>query len=80
MLQDIFTFSESPVTSIASDYESSLFLASFGDGKVKLFDRRLNSEDAVVEMYRGHNSFVHRIRWQRGSHRNVLSARYNYFL
>ena len=67
------------MTSINSDYESAYFLCSFADGKIKLFDRRLSPEDAVVKTYRGHTSAVQKVRWQRSAARDVLSARYAQF-
>lgn len=63
-LQDLDTNSESPVTSIMSDHgSSSTFIASFADGGVKVFDRRLEEDDAIVRSYRGHTSWVQNVRW-----------------
>jgi hypothetical protein len=62
--QDLDTNSESPVTGLASDHgSSSIFLASFGDGSVKIFDRRMEEDDAVVRAYRGHTSWVQNVKW-----------------
>ncbi|KAF6748431.1 hypothetical protein DFP72DRAFT_576071 [Ephemerocybe angulata] len=61
---DIDTGSESPVTSICSDHQSNqTFIASFADGTVKVFDRRLEEEDAMVRMYSEHASSVQNARW-----------------
>ncbi|OSX66816.1 hypothetical protein POSPLADRAFT_1128660 [Postia placenta MAD-698-R-SB12] len=47
-VMDMDTNSESPVTAIVSDEAStSTFLASFADGVIKVFDRRMDEEDAV---------------------------------
>jgi len=60
---DLDTNSDSPVTSIVSEHGSSTFLASFADGVVKLFDRRMEEEDAVVRFYSEHSSWVQNVRW-----------------
>jgi len=61
---DLDTNSDSPVTSMMSEQgSSSTFLASFADGEVKVFDRRLEEEDAVVRAYSGHGSWVQNVRW-----------------
>ncbi|TFK42159.1 hypothetical protein BDQ12DRAFT_677728 [Crucibulum laeve] len=61
---DLDTSSESPVTAIVSDLGSSqTFIASFADGVVKLFDRRLDEEDAIVRTYSEHTSWVQNVRW-----------------
>jgi regulatory associated protein of mTOR len=52
------------VTAIASDLGSTTtFLASFADGSVKVFDRRLEEEDSIVRAYRSHASWVQNVRW-----------------
>lgn len=62
------TNSDSPVTSMMSEQgSSSTFLASFADGEVKVFDRRLEEEDAVVRAYSGHGSWVQNVRWHPNS-------------
>lgn len=64
------------MTSIAHDPDSrSLFVATFGDGTVKIFDKRLDEDDAVVKVYQEHSSWVHGVRWQRGSSKDLVSAR-----
>ncbi|TDL29563.1 hypothetical protein BD410DRAFT_780006 [Rickenella mellea] len=74
-LTDLSTHSESPVTAICSDHEStSVFLAGFGDGVVKLFDRRMDEDDAVVRTYQEHSTWVQNIRWQKGTGKSLLSA------
>ncbi|KZT01152.1 WD40 repeat-like protein [Laetiporus sulphureus 93-53] len=63
-VNDLETNSDSPVTALASDEgSSSVFLASFSDGAIKVFDRRLDEEDAVVRVYRDHSSWVQNVRW-----------------
>ena len=49
---------------MVSDYGSiNTFLASFGDGSVKVFDRRMDEENAVVRSYHDHVSWVQNARW-----------------
>jgi regulator-associated protein of mTOR len=75
-LQEISTQSESPLTSLATDPENNMmFIAGFGDGNIKLFDRRLEEGDSVVRVWREHSSWVQGVRWQKGASKDLLSAR-----
>lgn len=70
------TNSDSPVTAIASDQGSSTtFVASFADGTVKVFDRRLDEEDAIVRSYGEHQSWVQNVRWHPHLGAQFLSGR-----
>jgi len=73
---DLDTNSKSPVTSIMSDYNGSsqTFVASFGDGGVKVFDRRLDDEDAIVRVYSEHSSWVQNARWHPKTNGQIMSA------
>ncbi|KAH7920933.1 hypothetical protein BV22DRAFT_765532 [Leucogyrophana mollusca] len=72
---DLETNSESPVTAIASDHgSSSTFIAGFADGVVKVFDRRLEEEDAVVRSYHEHHSWVQNVRYHPRLGGQFLSA------
>ncbi|KAI0370082.1 hypothetical protein BV20DRAFT_1113337 [Pilatotrama ljubarskyi] len=63
-IMDLDTNSESPITALTSDSgSSSTFLASFADGSVKIFDRRLEEDDAVVRSYHQHTSWVQNVKW-----------------
>ncbi|KAK7466385.1 Target of rapamycin complex 1 subunit kog1 [Stygiomarasmius scandens] len=60
---DLETNSDSPVTSIVSDPGSTqTFVAGFGDGLVKVFDRRKEEDDSIVQTYREHNSWIQNVR------------------
>lgn len=49
---------------MVSDYRSiNTFLASFADGSVKVFDRRMDEENAVVRAYDDHASWVQNVKW-----------------
>lgn len=71
------TNSESPVTAIVSDMgNSQTFAASFGDGMVKIFDRRIEEEDSIVRTYSDHTSWVQNVRWHPKQGLQLLSARF----
>ncbi|KAG6857290.1 hypothetical protein H0H87_006483 [Tephrocybe sp. NHM501043] len=72
---DLDTGSESPVTAIVSDSLSDqTFIASFADGVVKVFDRRLDEDDAIVRTYSEHTSWVQNVRWHPTARGQLLSA------
>lgn len=74
--QDLETNSDSPVTAIASERgPSSVLLASFADGVIKVFDRRLEEEDAVVRSFNEHTNWVQNVRWQPQFGNQFVSAR-----
>ncbi|KAI0307654.1 hypothetical protein B0F90DRAFT_1621839 [Multifurca ochricompacta] len=69
------TNSDSPVTAIASERgPSSVLLVSFADGVVKVFDRRLEEEDAVVRSFNEHTNWVQNVRWHPHFGNQCLSA------
>ncbi|KAG6849018.1 hypothetical protein H0H93_011963, partial [Arthromyces matolae] len=72
---DLRTCSESPVTAIVSDsMADQTFIASFADGVVKVFDRRLHEQDAIVRTYSEHTSWVQNARWHPTSRHQLFSA------
>lgn len=76
-IQDLETNSDSPVTSmVCEDGSSSVFLASFADGTVKMFDHRLEEDDAVVRQYSAHSSWVQNVKWHPNVSGQFLSARF----
>ncbi|EPS99346.1 hypothetical protein FOMPIDRAFT_1124614, partial [Fomitopsis schrenkii] len=63
-VMDLETNSDSPITAMVSDYGSiNTFLASFGDGSVKVFDRRMDEDNAVVRAYDDHTSWAQNVKW-----------------
>jgi regulator-associated protein of mTOR len=50
-------------------------LASFADGVIKVFDRRLEEEDAVVRSFNEHTNWVQNVRWQPQFGNQFVSAR-----
>ncbi|EKM84312.1 hypothetical protein AGABI1DRAFT_67693 [Agaricus bisporus var. burnettii JB137-S8] len=72
---DLDTSSESPVTAIVSDMDDSqTFAASFGDGMVKIFDRRIEEEDSIVRTFSDHASWVQNVCWHPKQGLQLLSA------
>ncbi|KAF7337789.1 Target of rapamycin complex 1 subunit mip1 [Mycena sanguinolenta] len=72
---DLDTNSDSPVTAIVCDMEpSQVFAASFANGEVKLFDRRMEEEDSVVRKFVEHESWVQNVRWHPTTRSQFLSA------
>jgi len=73
-IMDIDTNCESPLTSMVCQEGTSIFFASFADGTVQVFDRRLEEEDAVVRSYSEHSSWVQNIRKHPTNRDQFLSA------
>ncbi|PPR02354.1 hypothetical protein CVT24_011698 [Panaeolus cyanescens] len=72
---DADTNCDSPVTAITSDVGASqTFLASFADGSVRVFDRRMEEEDSIVRTYQAHKSWVQNVRWHPKLSAQFLSA------
>ncbi|KAI0042582.1 hypothetical protein FA95DRAFT_1564189 [Auriscalpium vulgare] len=75
---DLDTNSDSPVTALASEHGASpTFLASYADGIVKIFDRRLEEDDAVVRSWNEHGAWVQNVRWHPAVANQFLSASLN---
>ncbi|KAG0246063.1 raptor N-terminal caspase like domain-containing protein [Mortierella sp. GBAus27b] len=75
-ISDIPTRSGSPVTSITSDQVSgNIFVVGFGDGAVRVYDRRQPQHQAMVMAWKKeHNSWVQNVRMQRGGFRELVSG------
>lgn len=75
LLLNLETHAESPVTAIVSDNGSpSTFLAGFADGAIKMFDRRLEEDDAIVRTYYSHPSWVQNVKYHPRYSGQFLSA------
>ncbi|KAI0348333.1 hypothetical protein BDW22DRAFT_1350515 [Trametopsis cervina] len=62
-VMDIDTNSDSPLTTMTSEEgTSTVFWAGFGDGTVKVFDRRLEEDDAIVRSYSAHSAWVQNVK------------------
>ncbi|KAH8822774.1 hypothetical protein DL96DRAFT_1619182 [Flagelloscypha sp. PMI_526] len=73
---DLDTNAGSPVTAIKSDYGGSqLFVAGFGSGDVRVFDRRMEEDNAIVRTYDdAHSAWVQNVRWHPTRTEQFLSA------
>ncbi|WVQ65897.1 uncharacterized protein L199_004075 [Kwoniella botswanensis] len=75
-LRDIATQAGANLTAIASDEpEGNVFVAGFGDGVVRLFDKR--AEDAgevVLRTWRQHKIWIQSVHLQRGSMRELVTG------
>ncbi|KAF5312958.1 hypothetical protein D9619_002557 [Psilocybe cf. subviscida] len=72
---DLQTNSESPVTAISSDNgQGQIFAASFADGVVKVFDRRMEEEDSIVRTYADHTTWVQNVCWHPSQSGQFISA------
>ncbi|KAK7063677.1 target of rapamycin complex 1 subunit mip1 [Favolaschia claudopus] len=75
---DLDTNSESPVTSIVCDFEpSQLFAASFANGEVKIFDRRMAEDNSVVRKFVEHESWVQNVRCNPTARSQFLTASFD---
>ncbi|TFK65446.1 hypothetical protein BDN72DRAFT_196251 [Pluteus cervinus] len=72
---DLDTNEDSPVTAIVSDHVSgNTFIASFADGIVKVFDKRLEDDDSIIRKYTDHASWVQNVCWHPTKSNQFLSA------
>lgn len=72
----IMTRANSCITSLSSDQVAGFIVAAgFGDGSVRIYDRRVTPRDAMIRAYRGqHSAWVQTIHMQRGGQRELLSG------
>ncbi|KAJ7082524.1 hypothetical protein C8R43DRAFT_1052351 [Mycena crocata] len=72
---DLDTNSESPVTAIVCDAgPSQIFAASFANGEVKVYDRRMDEWNSVIRTYVEHESWVQNVRCHPTASSQFLSA------
>ena len=77
-LTDIPARSGSCITSLTSDQVAgNIFVAGFGDGAVRVYDRRLNPRDAMVIAWKEHKAWVTKVHMQRGGLRELISGSTN---
>lgn len=74
-VNDIPARSGSPVTSLTSDQVAgNIIIAGFGDGAVRVYDRRLNQYSSMVKSWKSHQSWVLNARMQRGGARELVTG------
>jgi len=75
-IENIKTRSNSCLTTLSSDHHSGWIIsAGFGDGSVRIFDRRKPSKNSMVKVFRSvHSSWCSQIKFQAGHHRELFSG------
>lgn len=74
-INDIPARSGSCITSLTSDQVAGqIFAAGFGDGAVRVYDKRLPSRDAMIKLWKDHRAWITDIHMQRGGTRELLSG------
>lgn len=76
ILQDIPTRANSCLTNLTCDQVAgNILVAGFGDGSMKVYDRRLRSRESLVRNYKGHHgAWILNVHMQRGGTRELVSA------
>ncbi|KAM0789021.1 hypothetical protein ACM66B_003087 [Microbotryomycetes sp. NB124-2] len=76
MLQDLPTRANSCLTALTSDQVAgNILVAGFGDGGLKVYDRRLPPRDNMVRSYKGHHhSWIVNAHMQRGGNRELVTG------
>ena len=69
--------SNSCMTSLTSDQTSgNILVGGFGDGIVRVYDRRLPPRDTMVKAWRGaHAAWIQNVHMQKGGQRELVSGR-----
>jgi regulator-associated protein of mTOR len=77
IFQDISTQAGANLTAISSDEpDGNIFVAGFGDGVVRLFDKRIDdASNVVLRTWRKHHTWIQSVHLQRGSNRELVTAR-----
>ncbi|KAK9236882.1 raptor N-terminal caspase like domain-containing protein [Lipomyces kononenkoae] len=74
-MADIPARSGSPITSLTSDQVAGhIFIAGFGDGALRVYDRRIDPREAMVKVWKYHKSWVLNVHMQRGGARELASG------
>ncbi|KAK7206088.1 raptor N-terminal caspase like domain-containing protein [Myxozyma melibiosi] len=74
-MADIPARSGSPITSLTSDQVAGhVFIAGFGDGALRVYDRRIDPREAMVKVWKYHKSWVLNVHMQRGGARELASG------
>jgi regulator-associated protein of mTOR len=52
----------------------NIFVAGFGDGAVRVYDRRLPPRESMVKVWKDHKSWIVKVHMQRGGMRELVSG------
>lgn len=74
--QDLPTRANSCLTSLTCDQVAgNIVVAGFGDGSLRVYDRRMPPRDNMVRRYTGvHDAWVQNVHMQRGGNRELATA------
>ncbi|KAI5801373.1 raptor N-terminal caspase like domain-containing protein [Peziza echinospora] len=74
-LQDIPARSGSCITSLTSEQVAGNILAAgFGDGAVRVYDRRLPPRDSMIKVWKDQKAWIVKVHMQRGGLRELVSG------
>ncbi|KAA8914605.1 raptor N-terminal caspase like domain-containing protein [Sphaerosporella brunnea] len=74
-MADIPARSGSCITRLTSEQVAgNIFVAGFGDGAVRVYDRRLPSRESMVKVWKDHKSWIVKVHMQRGGMRELVSG------
>ena len=69
------TEADSCVSSLTSDkLAGDIIVVGFGDGAIKVFDRRIAPKSGVVRIWEEHRNYVQGVKMQRGGARELVSC------
>ncbi|KAH3664386.1 hypothetical protein WICMUC_005771 [Wickerhamomyces mucosus] len=78
---DVPARSSSAITSLTSDQVAgNIFVGGFGDGTIRVYDRRLDPRDSMVKLWKNsknERSWIQNIHMQRGGYRELVSGSSN---
>ncbi|KAJ9091099.1 hypothetical protein QFC20_007731 [Naganishia adeliensis] len=74
-IYDFPTQAGSNCTSITSDhFGGHVFVAGFGDGVIRIFDKRLGDERAIVRVIRQHHTWIKNVTMQKGEGAELVTG------
>lgn len=74
-MSDIPARSGSCITSLTSEQVAgNIFVAGFGDGALRVYDRRLPPRESMVKVWKDHKSWIVKVHMQRGGMRELVSG------
>lgn len=78
-IRDIATQAGANLTAISADEpDGNVFVAGFGDGVVRLFDKRMeDGSNVVLRTWRKHHTWIQSVHLQRGGHRELVTGSMN---
>ncbi|KAG0001089.1 hypothetical protein BGZ65_003807 [Modicella reniformis] len=62
------------IWSTSDQVSGNIFVVGFGDGAVRVYDRRQPQHDAMVMTWKKHKSWIQNVRMQRGGFRELVSG------